>query len=224
MNLNSIENSKLEKNVCHWKTEMLFSLFEAKYLSSLFQRKTKNVVASGSTLVSVTDAEEIEIDSNIINIAEGSSTSYAFQGSKDTLKKVSFQTGSQLETIGSYSFYYCTKLESIDLTQCTKLKEIHIWAFANCFSLRNFELPQSVTSIGDNAFRHTPIKTTFKLSNLSFLSLDPFVNTSLSFTCSASNQILSEYENNIYNKNFSVLRLVSFSTQILKIHPNNDNL
>ena len=195
--------------------------FETKYLSSLFQRKTKNVVVSGSTLVSVTDAEEIEIDSNIINIAEGSSTSYAFQGSNDTLKKVSFQTGSQLETIGSYSFYLCTKLESIDLTYCTKLKEIHNWAFAYCYSLRSFLFPStsSISFLGSNIFRNVPLETTFDLSNVATTSADPFVNTSLSFTCSSDNKIFSEYENNIYSKNLSILHLVSLSTKILKIHP-----
>ena len=117
----------------------LFADLEAKYLSSL--RKTKNIEISGSTLVSVTDAEDIEIPSNVITIVDGSQSKYVFQGSKDTLTKVTFQTGSQLETIGSYAFAYCTYLESIDLTYCTKLKEIHEWTFLYCYSLRTFLFP-----------------------------------------------------------------------------------
>ena len=201
-------------------TTKLFADLEAKYLASLIPRRTQEIQTSGNTLVSATDVTEIEIQSNIVAIAEGSSTDYVFQGSTETLTKVSFQEGSQLTTIGSYSFYYCTKLESIDLTQCTKLKIINTYAFGNCYSLQHFELPQSVTSIDDNSFRNTPIETTFSLSNIDYLASNSFVNTSLSFTCSTNNQILSEYKNNIYNKNFSILRLVSFSTQILKIHPN----
>ena len=201
-------------------TTKLFADLEAKYLASLIPRKTEQLKISNSTLVSATDGIEVEIPSNVVTIDDGSSTNYVFQGSKDTLTRVSFQSGSQLTTIGSYSFYYCTKLESVDLTHCETLKIIHSYAFGYCYSLRNFELPHSVTKIHGNSFRLTPIKTTFDLSNIDYLATDPFVNTSLSFTCSTNNQILSEYKNNIYNKNFSILRLVSFSTQILKIHPN----
>ena len=201
-------------------TTKLFADLEAKYLAS-FQRKTKNIVVSGSTLVSATDAVDIEIQSNIVTINDGTDSQYVFQGSKDTLTKVSFQTGSQLQTIGRYSFYYCTHLESIDLTHCTKLTTIDTSSFSDCYSLRTFLFPSSssISNIGSNIFRNVPLETTFDLSLITEIS-DSFVNTSLSFTCSTNNNILSEYENNIYNKNMSILRLVSFSTKILKIHPN----
>ena len=200
---------------------MLFVLLEVNCFSFSFQKNTEESVISGSTLVSVTDASSYVIPVNIVNIDHGIESQYVFQGSKDTLQKVSSGTDSNLQTIGEYSFFLCTRLEYVDLTYCTKLKEIHAWAFSYCYSLRTFLFPSSssISFICSNVFRCVPLNATLDLSSVYYLSSDPFVNTSLSFTCSKDNSILSEYENNIYNKNLSILYLVSFSTQVLKIHP-----
>ena len=52
----------------------LFADLEAKYLASLIPRKTQQLQVIDSTLISATDFVEIEIQSNIVTIAEGSST------------------------------------------------------------------------------------------------------------------------------------------------------
>ena len=202
-------------------TTKLFADLETKYLLSLLRRKTQEQFeTSGTTLISVKNVIDAVINKNIVTINDGSTTEYVFKESAHTLQSVSFESESQLTTIGSCSFYLCTQLESVNLTQCTKLTEIHNLAFAFCYSLRSFSLPLTIELIGDNVFRCDPIEETFNLSNIQSLSENSFTNTSLSFTCSSSNTLLSEYENNIYSKKFSVLRLVSFSTTFLKIHPN----
>ena len=202
-------------------TTKLFADLEAKYISSLLRRKTQeHYESSGSRLISATNVSNALINKDIVTIDDGSPTKYVFQGSADTLHSVTFESESQLTTIGSYSFYYCTHLESVDLTQCTKLTTINTYAFAYCYSLQSFKFTPSITSLGSSLFRCVPIEETFDLSNIISFPSDPFVNTSLSFNCSSSHAYFSEYENNIYNKDFSVLRLVSFSTSFLKLHQN----
>ena len=202
-------------------TTKLFADLEAQYLSSVLRQKAEEQFeSSDTTLIAATNVIDAVINKKIVLICHGTESKYVFQGSSDTLRSVTFESGSQLTTIGRYSFYCCTHLESVNLTQCTKLTEIHNLAFAFCYSLRSFNLPLTIELIGDNVFRCDPIEETFNLSNIQSLSENSFTNTSLSFTCSSSNTLLSEYENNIYSKKFSVLRLVSFSTTFLKIHPN----
>ena len=52
--------------------------------------------------------------------------------------------------VGDYSFYCCTKLESILLPET--LNTIGIRAFSICFSLKEIVIPEGVTSIGLDAF------------------------------------------------------------------------
>ncbi len=112
-----------------------------------------------------------------------------------SLKSVSFEMGSQLETIGEYAFENCKSITSILLPE--KLKEISSSAFYNCralssvtfgFSdgtlvygasslesigtyafawtaLKSFEIPSTVTSIGQNAFAHCEHLTSLKVKD-----------------------------------------------------------
>ncbi len=100
------------------------------------------------------------------------------------LKNVSFETGSGLEVIGEKAFYNCTSLKGIMLPEklreiqdsafcscdvlssvtfgfsdgmfvfgASSLEIIGSYAFAYT-ALESFEVPATVTNIGDNAFRH----------------------------------------------------------------------
>ena len=55
-----------------------------------------------------------------------------------------------LTSIGSYAFYYCRSLSSIELPD--GLMSIGDSAFSVCFSLSSIELPESLRSIGECAF------------------------------------------------------------------------
>ena len=76
--------------------------------------------------------------------------SWAFCGSTK-LETVVFPEGSLLESTGN-SFSGCTSLSSINLENCTKLKTLGGSAFNGCTSLRKLALPDSIETIGAQAF------------------------------------------------------------------------
>ncbi|MDO5844652.1 MAG: leucine-rich repeat domain-containing protein [Methanocorpusculum sp.] len=90
------------------------------------------------------DTEEICISKEVEGIA-----SYAFKNLK-SLKKVTFENGSNLKEIGNEAFMDCWSLESISLPQ--SLKHIGDYAFASCDGLCEVEIPEGVISIGKGAF------------------------------------------------------------------------
>ena len=69
---------------------------------------------------------------------------------KTTLKSVDLP--SNITSIGSYAFYACSGLTSIDLSRCTSLTSIGERAFNSCSGLTCIVIPLSVTSIGQSAF------------------------------------------------------------------------
>ena len=58
---------------------------------------------------------------------------------------------SSITDVVGYSFWNCTSLEEIDLSQ-TKLTSIPDGLFKGCTSLKTVKLPDTITSIGDEAF------------------------------------------------------------------------
>ena len=163
-------------------------------------------------------ATDIEIPKNVVAIDDGSNVDYVFQKARLNLKSVSFEANSQLQEIGKYAFHYCTKLETIDLSNCNSLTNINNWAFSYCYSLKTLRLTSSIKSLQENAFRSVHVNMSFDLSNLVYIEGISFVNTSFSFNCSNSSTLLREYENNIYNIDYTKLQFVSFSTKTLRIH------
>ena len=69
--------------------------------------------------------------------------------------------------IGSYAFYYCTSLTSIDLSNCTGLTSIGNYAFYNCKSLTSIDLNSctGLTWIYNYAFYNCTGLTSIDLSN-----------------------------------------------------------
>ncbi|MCH5350565.1 MAG: leucine-rich repeat protein [Clostridiales bacterium] len=64
-------------------------------------------------------------------------------------------------SVGGYTFYNCTSLESINIP--SSVKSIGEWAFYGCSNLTSVEIPDSVTSIGGFAFSHCSTLTRIKL-------------------------------------------------------------
>ena len=58
--------------------------------------------------------------------------------------------GSNVTTIGNYTFYNCSSINTLSLP--TSLESIGQAAFYGCSSLKNVNIPNSVTSIGSSAF------------------------------------------------------------------------
>jgi hypothetical protein len=67
-------------------------------------------------------------------------------------KLESVTLNSKLDTLGSYSFYYCTALKNIDFSKATNLKVIKSYAFSNIDSLRTITLPKGIVSMESYVF------------------------------------------------------------------------
>lgn len=87
---------------------------------------------------------KISLSNNITNIG-----SYTFFGCTK-LKSVDFGVNSKLKVIGDYAFVYCESLT--DIVFSAGLNSIGVESFNSCYSLENIIIPESVTSIGNNAF------------------------------------------------------------------------
>lgn len=120
------------------------------------------------------------------------------------VKKVSFESGSKLTTIGAYAFYDCKLIESMLIPSsvqvieedafygCTSLSEVTFfsnskltsigeYAFYNTTELQRFEIKGAVTSIGAHAFEYSGI-TSFDYgtkSTITVIKESTFANTQL---------------------------------------------
>ncbi len=88
--------------------------------------------------------KKVTMSKNVTNLVD-----WAFCGSPK-LETVVFPEGCLLESIGN-SFKDCTALSSINLEACTKLKTLGS-SFSGCTSLRKIALPDSIETIGNQAF------------------------------------------------------------------------
>ena len=59
------------------------------------------------------------------------------------------------ESIGKLAFYNCTALKNISLDKSGRLLKIGEYAFYGCKTLSDINIPESVTEIGDAAFKNT---------------------------------------------------------------------
>lgn len=93
-----------------------------------------------------------------------------------SLKSVSFEDGSLIKEIGESAFYKCTNLETVTL--CEGLESIGEYAFGNCWDygrgigIKDFVIPDSVTSLGKFAFSNSGIKNLTVGSSLKMLYYD----------------------------------------------------
>lgn len=82
--------------------------------------------------------------------------SNAFSGCS-SLKSITFGKGSRLSILGDFGvFAGCTSLT--DIVMPDGLENIGSYAFNYCIALEEISIPKGVKSIGDSAFRNTPIK------------------------------------------------------------------
>lgn len=70
--------------------------------------------------------------------------------------------GAALTILGSYTFNECEKLRGIDLSS-TKLEEIPAYAFHSCDSLRTVTFPNTVKTIGQQAFNNSQSLESLKM-------------------------------------------------------------
>ena len=75
---------------------------------------------------------------------------YAFSGYGQKVPNMRLRLPSTLKTIGSYAFYECSSLETLELPE--GLQSINSYAFGRCLSLSCVDIPDSVTSLSAYAF------------------------------------------------------------------------
>jgi hypothetical protein len=107
-------------------------------------------IASGSF-------DSLEIPASVRSIGD-----MAFSFTCRDLATVTFSGDSQLETVGSYSFYYCTALTTFGstegvITMPSGVTEIGANAFYNCTSVTDVVLNEGLEEIGAAAFYNTAV-------------------------------------------------------------------
>ena len=115
----------------------------------------QTVIASGECGYSGDDLTWTLTDDGTLTISGvgrmnsySSSSSIPWYEEKDRIRTVIINDG--VTSIGSYAFYYCSGLTSIDLPK--SLTSIEERAFEDCIRLTSIDLPESLASIGNSAF------------------------------------------------------------------------
>lgn len=80
--------------------------------------------------------------------------------------------------IGDYAFYYCINAAEVKI-ESTVLTSIGDYAFWMCSKLPSVKIPNSVTSIGDNAFAYCAALTSFEAKALNTLGASAFAGCSV---------------------------------------------
>ena len=183
-----------------------------------------------------------EIPASIETIADGTDQQYAFKLANSMSFRVTFAKGSSIRSIGTYAFYSCTNLLSIDFTNANKLTIINSHAFSFCRSLTTVELPASLSSIEfygafSNCNRLTTV-TFKKESSLQLIDGGAFSGTGLTtieipkscraisasaftytpirdFFVEEGNEYFNVYNGSLYSLNFNTLICHQKATPLL---------
>ena len=141
--LNSLFNSYILVNVNHL---LMADDYGITYINNVLKTAISNV-------------QYFVLQNEATAIYGESETEYAFFNCKNSLKTFKISEGSKLQEIQQYAFYQCTALHTVDLRNCTLLITIGNSAFKECSALATIFLPESLTSLGDEVFVSSGIKT-----------------------------------------------------------------
>ena len=109
---------------------------------------------SKSAFASLTNLTSITLYGGITKIDD-----YAFYGCPN-LVSVNFDSNcTSLKTIGNFAFAECTKLTTFSILPSCTLDRIFTGAFVNCTSLSTFTFPDSLTFIGESAFQGSGLQS-----------------------------------------------------------------
>ena len=108
----------------------------------------------------------VSISEKISSIDEGSKTNYAFKAGIDCVKTVDFSNAINLESIGSFAFFNCRKIQEIDLSNCAKLSSIGTCCFFYCTGMKSIKLPEVslIKTLKSGCFSQTGL-TSFIIPN-----------------------------------------------------------
>ena len=95
-------------------------------------------------------------------------------------------------TIGREAFYECQNLTSVTFEENAQISEIGAYAFYNCNNLANLIIPDSVTTIGENAFGRSGLSSIDISANVISIGPGAFAN------CQQLTDINVDNENGVY--------------------------
>lgn len=139
-----------------------YAFYKAKFTSFTIPAWVETI---GSKAFSYSLLEKISIPANVTSIG-----GYAF-GYCDNLLEVVVEEG--VEAIGGtasttgYTFAYSKALTKVTLPKT--LKEVGYYCFASCTALERIDLPESLTTIRDSAFRYTSLISVYVPKNVTYL-------------------------------------------------------
>ena len=125
-------------------------------IPSTVKRIEQDAFRNNSTLETVIMQEKVNSDGTIEGVEYIGA--YAFL---ECPNLTTVQMANSVTEVGTQTFYYCTNLQSINIS--TELKVISSYMFCGCKSLTNIEIPEGITSIGYVAFASCTNLETIKL-------------------------------------------------------------
>ena len=148
----------------------MFQYFIILICSNFFEVSEKIIVKA----LPSSETHEYVIPNDITSTRDGNENDYVFQDLKDQEFTVVFTIGNNIERIGNFTFYSCTKLMGVNFSLCEKLTTIGSHAFTRCTSLSTLILPPNLTTIY-NSFQYTAIQSIhFPKSFIEVLQFYPF--------------------------------------------------
>ena len=126
-----------------------------------------------------TDLVNYIIPNSCTRIKSGNTGSKSsFYSCRNSLKTISAQEGSNLETIDAYAFQSMQVLETVDFSKCKKLLIINDWLFSYTESLINLKLPPMLERIENYGFAMCKKLITFELpSTVTYIGYQAFTWT-----------------------------------------------
>ena len=105
----------------------------------------------------------ITIPASVTSIGQSAFYCYDTSGSTSSLSKLTFESGSNLTSIGNCAFQYNVSLTSVTLPNT--VTTVGSSAFAGCTSLETVRLSNGLTSLGDKAFSNCSALTSVYARN-----------------------------------------------------------
>lgn len=146
--------------------------------------KSFNTTSTLSDFKYKTNVKTLKVGAGITDIKDSSFSGYS------ALETVMFN--SDISKIGAKAFYGCSKMTSISINGT---KTIGASAFANCSSLGSLFIPETITEIGENAFKGTSSNFYLVCTDKNGLTIEYAENHGLK--CKYPKSLNVEYRGNV---------------------------